>query len=155
MSTYLIGDAFFRIVREPQYPEHLTVLAERQDLLDAAHPAGSGAVCRSLDPDFPYAVHAHYLSLPAAFGLFTPRALPVLDQPLTPRPACWRWDGLLPHHEIPGVWEEHHGFFDLPDRHHLEPLLASEYRELSVSPWFAPLQASPALPECQPRKRHQ
>jgi hypothetical protein len=24
-----------------------------------------------------------------------------------------------------------------------------------VSPWFAPLQESPALPECQPRKRHQ
>lgn len=155
MSTYLIGDAFFRIVREPQYPEHFTVLSERREVLENAHPAGSGAVCRSLDPDYPYAVHAHYLSLPAAFRLFSPRALPVLDQPLTPRPVCWRWDGLLPDPETPGLWEEHWGFFTLEARSHLEQALAGEYRELTVSPWFAPLPSHSSRQTAPPRTRRQ
>ena len=138
MSTYIVGGAFFRIVREPQYPDLVTLLAERPELLESAHQAGPGAVCRSLDTDFPFALHAHYLSLPAEFGVITPRDLPLLEQPITPRPACWRWEGLVAGSSGEGFWEEHHGYVELDRRDSVQALLEADYRDLLFRPWFAP-----------------
>jgi len=145
VSTYLIGSVFFRIVREPQYPGLLTLLAERRELLEHADPAGPGALCRSLDHSFPFALHAHYLSLPAEFGVVIPSRIPVLDQPITPRPHCWRWSGLQQNDENPEEWEEHVGFLSHDQRPYLEPLLTAHYRAFTVMPWFAPAPSEVSL----------
>lgn len=94
MSLYLLAGRFLHIVREPQYPELVTVLAEDRALLEGAHPGGPGAVCESFDPLFPWALHVERWALPRDFWSLRESDIVRLEHPITPEPLCWRFEGL-------------------------------------------------------------
>ena len=148
MNLFLIEGRGLKIVREPHYPELITLLASDRSLLDTAHPAGPGAVCGSLDPDYPFALHAERWALPREFWALRDQDIPTLDAPVTPEPLCWRFEGLrhlTPAGEALTTPEEFSGCVTPEELDTARELLAQQRVEVAFYPWFE--QACvPAIP---------
>lgn len=153
MSLYLLAGQFLQIVREPQYPELVTLLAEDRALLEGAHPGGPGAVCESFLPLFPWALHVERWALPREFWSLNESSIPRLDHPVTPEPLCWRFEGLratqqrrpdASHEASPEAdtgtdsahFEEVTGFVSLADLQWAKAQLAEDLDSVGFYPWF-------------------
>lgn len=143
MSLYLLAGQFLHIVREPQYPELVTLLAEDRAMLEGAHPGGPGAVSHSFDSSLPYALHVERWALPREFWSLRESEIPRLAQPVTPEPLCWRFEGLR-RTSPPAAddtaqsapTEEVTGFIALADMGWARSQLQAELESVGFYPWF-------------------
>ncbi len=168
MSLYLLAGRFLHIVREPQYPELVTVLAEDRALLEGAHPGGPGAVCESFDPLFPWALHVERWALPRDFWSLRESDIVRLEHPITPEPLCWRFEGLratVQENTVqtntapagtdnePHSAEEVTGFIPLSDLEQARARLERELESVGFYPWFQEVTNATAQLPCNKRKR--
>lgn len=174
MSLYLLAGRFLHIVREPQYPELVTLLAEDRALLEGAHPGGPGAVCESFDPLFPWALHVERWALPRDFWSLRESDIIRLKHPITPEPLCWRFEGLRatvpannsgqagsiytgtdtdPHSADPHSAEEVTGFIPLADLEQAKADLEKELESVGFYPWFEDAADLTAELPCKKHKR--
>lgn len=158
MSMYLLAGRFLHIVREPQYPELVTLLAEDRALLEGAHPGGPGAVCESFDPLFPWALHVERWALPRDFWSLRESDIIRLEHSITPEPLCWRFEGLratAPANNTGQAGTERHstdshsaeevtGFIPLADLEQARADLEEELESVGFYPWFDDVVDVPA-----------
>lgn len=136
-NMYLVDGSFMTVVQEPQYPDLVTVLSERHQLLDHAHPGGSGAVCRTNNPDFPYAIHAERWALSREFWSLRNQDIPRLNRPVTPTPQCWRYEGVrFDHSGQSDDAEAVTGYVGLHQLDSAKRWLSRQLDCLGFYPWF-------------------
>lgn len=148
MTLFIVDGSPLQVVREPQYPELITLLTDNEDLLKRAHPGGSGAVTKSFILEFPWAIHAERWALPREFWSLRMQDIPRLDKPVTPSPVCWRYEGIsMREHPDEGIaaGEEVSGFIELDWLDAAREYLEHELEDLGFYPWFEQVY----IPACE------